>query len=98
MLRLRLREWRRHRGLTQEQLAGRVDLTAASISRLENGKQNYIQETLEALASALNIDVPDLFRPPLTPEQEAWRTLVGRVPPEKRPQVTKIIEALIDAA
>jgi transcriptional regulator with XRE-family HTH domain len=53
-----LREWRKKRGLTQEQVVGRLaglddpllPTTAASLSRLENGKQPYSERILEALA------------------------------------------------
>lgn len=47
------REWREHRGLTQEQLASRLETSVASISRIESGNQPYTQDVLEALADAL---------------------------------------------
>jgi transcriptional regulator with XRE-family HTH domain len=47
------REWREYRGLTQEQLAGRLETSVASISRIEKGTQPYTQDVLEALAEAL---------------------------------------------
>lgn len=53
-----LKEWRKHRGLTQDQVVGRLadmddqllPTTNASLSRLENGKQPYSERILEALA------------------------------------------------
>ena len=53
-----LKEWRRKRGMTQEQVVNRLVTldapnlpgTAASLSRLENGKQPYGERVLEALA------------------------------------------------
>lgn len=53
-----LKEWRKHLGLSQEQVVGRLlDLddpklpaTAASLSRLENGHQPYSERVIEALA------------------------------------------------
>ena len=54
--RLFLKEWRAYRGLTQEQLASRVDMSVSNISQLENGKQGYSTEGLHALAEALNCD------------------------------------------
>lgn len=56
-----IREWRKYRGLTQERLAERVEMTSGMISQLENGIVNYTQPTLEALAAALSCDPGDLL-------------------------------------
>lgn len=56
-----IREWRKYRHLTQEQLAERIDATPGSISQLENGIINYTQPTLEALAYALGCSPGDLL-------------------------------------
>lgn len=56
-----IREWRKFRGLTQERLAERVDVTAGAISQLENGIVSYTQPTLEALAYALQCEPGDLL-------------------------------------
>jgi len=63
------KEWRVHRGLSQEQLADRLETSVASISRIENGTQPYTQDVLEALADALNTDPASLLmRNPEDPE------------------------------
>lgn len=49
-----LREWRKHRGLTQEQLAEAIDSTKPTVSRMENGTRPYNQPFLEACAEALH--------------------------------------------
>lgn len=56
-----IRQWREHRGLTQEQLASRLETSVASISRIESGTQPYTQDVLEALADALNTDPASLL-------------------------------------
>lgn len=64
-----LREWRAYRGLTQDQVVDRlailddphVPTTAASLSRLENGKQPYSQRSLEALAQVYECDPDELL-------------------------------------
>lgn len=56
-----IREWRKHRKLTQEALAERANLTPGAISQLENGLINYTQPTLEALALALWCSPGDLL-------------------------------------
>src|SRR5262249_41170017 len=44
------REWRKHAGLRQEQVAARIGKDRTTISRLENGEIGYTQEHLELLA------------------------------------------------
>ena len=56
-----LKAWRKHRGLTQEQLAERVGVTHGLISQLETGRTGYSQPLLEAAASALNCRPGDLI-------------------------------------
>jgi transcriptional regulator with XRE-family HTH domain len=55
------REWRKHRDLTQEQLADRIGVSSPTISQLERGIQGFRNETLEALADALNCTPADLL-------------------------------------
>jgi transcriptional regulator with XRE-family HTH domain len=63
------KEWRVHRGLSQEQLADRLETSVASISRIESGTQPYTQDVLEALAEALMADPASLLmRNPNDPE------------------------------
>jgi len=63
------KEWREFRGLTQEQLAGRLETSVASISRIEKGTQPYTQDVLEALADTLMTDPASLImRNPQEPE------------------------------
>lgn len=56
-----IKEWRQHRGLSQEQLADRLETSVASISRIEKGTQPYTQDVLEALADALMTDPASLL-------------------------------------
>ena len=56
-----IREWRQHRHLTLEQLAARVEMTASHFSMLERGQRGYTQETLEAIADALQTDTASLI-------------------------------------
>jgi transcriptional regulator with XRE-family HTH domain len=56
-----IKEWRAHRALTQPQLAERLGTSKQSISRIEKGEQPYTQESLEALAQALDCTPADLI-------------------------------------
>lgn len=52
---------RRRRGITQHQLAEAVDLTRASITNAECGRQRLPVHTLIAIAQALDLDPADLI-------------------------------------
>lgn len=56
-----IKEWRKAKGLTQEQLADRVGVAVSTISQLETMKQGYSQPTLEAIADALGCEPADLL-------------------------------------
>ena len=72
-----IREWRKHRGLTLEQLADRIDMTASHLSMLERGLRAYTQETLEKIADALQTDAAALLT--LNPQKpEAIWAWLGR--------------------
>lgn len=61
-----IREWRKHAGMTQEQLAAKIGVAVSTISQLETLKQGYSQPTLEAIADALECEPADLLmrKPP----------------------------------
>ncbi len=63
---MNLRQARQSRGLTQEQLARKIGVDQAAISRMENGKQRITLELLGRMAEALGMDPRDLF-----PDREA---------------------------
>lgn len=56
-----LNEWRTHKGLTLQQLADEVGVSAAFLSQVENGKASPSIATLRVLARALGHRVVDLF-------------------------------------
>ena len=57
----RVAQYRRTAGLTQEQLAAKVDLSVESISRLERGSTMTSIAKLDEIAQALGIELVDLF-------------------------------------
>lgn len=71
----RLREWRKRRGLTQEQLAERAGLSYKFVGEVERGMGNPTLETLGRLADALHLDLADLVRAP-EPRRESSPTYV----------------------
>jgi transcriptional regulator with XRE-family HTH domain len=57
----RIRELRKSRGLTQEQLAELIEVEQKHVSRLELGKSYPTIERLEKLADALKVPLRDFF-------------------------------------
>ncbi len=95
------KEWRKHRGLTQEQVVDRLAVmddpnlpqTAASLSRIENGHQPYGPPILEALAEIYVVEAGDLLKN--NPEKEGDLVDLLRVMDErKRVQAYAVLEAL----
>lgn len=56
-----IKEWREHRGLTQEQVAARLDISPTTWGRIENKKVPYNQDFLEEAAHALQCEPWDLL-------------------------------------
>ena len=57
----RLKRTRRKAGLTQEKLAETTKLSTTFIGLLETGRRKPSMKTLQKIASALGINVKDLF-------------------------------------
>lgn len=51
-----IKVWRKHRKMTVEAVAERAGLTASMISQLETGRSAYTQNSLEAVAGALEVE------------------------------------------
>lgn len=88
-----LRQWREVRGLTQEQLADRMEISVPLLSQIENGKRPYTQATLEAAAEALGTDPGSLVMRDPSQDDALWSIIDGLKPAERKRAVT-IIEAL----
>jgi transcriptional regulator with XRE-family HTH domain len=84
-----IKQWRKHRGLTQEQLAERIDVTPGTISQLELGRINYTQHTLELIADALQAAPGDLLNVDPTREGALWSIWEGLDVPARN-QVVEI--------
>lgn len=57
----RIAEVRRTKGVSQEQLAAKLDVSTQWLSRLENGHENATIETLVRVANAVGVRVAELF-------------------------------------
>ena len=91
------REWRKHRHLTLEQLADRIGMTHASVSRIERSLQKWDQDFLEKVADALMCEPVDLLvRNPEDPDG-IW-SLWDRAKPGTRQQIVEIAKTLLKTA
>ena len=57
----RIKSLRRGKGLTQEALAERIGISSKYLSSIERGKENPTLDTLIQLASALNVELFEIF-------------------------------------
>lgn len=88
-----IKEWRKHRGLTQDQLAERIGMDKGYLSKIENGKRRYDQPFLEAAAVVLRCEPADLLiRDPSDPDG-IWSVWDGLKPIERQ-QVVEIAKTL----
>lgn len=78
-----IKEWRKERGLSQEQLAERIGIERSYVTKIENGSRRYDQPFLEAAAVVLNVTPADLvMRPPSDPEG-LW-SIYDQLTPDQR--------------
>jgi transcriptional regulator with XRE-family HTH domain len=87
-----LYEWREHRGLTQQQLADRLETNHENISRWENHQRPIGEMAQLALAEALSIEPGDLWRHPDTPSADE---LLRHASPAVRDQAIAVVRALL---
>lgn len=100
-----LKQWRRHLHLTQAQVADRLShfddsklpTAAASLSRIETGRQPYSQRILEALAEIYGVAPADLLGRDPTKDGKIY-DLVARMNPVQRAQAELVLEALTKVA
>ena len=89
-----IRQWRKHRGMTLGEVADIVNISHASISRIETGAQPYSQPILEGIAGALDTDAASLLsRDPS--DQEAIWSIWGKARPFERELIVNIATAIL---
>ncbi len=91
-----IREWRKHRKLTQVELAEKIGMARSYLSRIESGKRRYDQNFLENAAEILQCLPSDLIgRSPNDPE-DIWG-IVERLTLTERRQAAAMLRAMLDA-
>ncbi len=74
----RIKELRKQAGLTQEQLAERVGLDSRHLSRLEVGRHFPSLDSLERIASTLNVPLVEFFQFPADETPAALRAYLTK--------------------
>jgi len=64
-----IRKFREQKQFTQEQLAARTGITYQYLSGVENGRENFSIDVLEALAGALDAPLPQLVAAAFSPDK-----------------------------
>lgn len=95
-----LQEWRETRFPTQQALADRIGLAAATISRIETGEREWGKGYLEALAFAVGCKVGDLFSQPNADQDQQLRSALLSYGVDSRDMgaVFKAIKGFVDEA
>jgi transcriptional regulator with XRE-family HTH domain len=88
-----IREWRRHCGLTQAQLAEAVGIDRSQLNKIERGRRYHAKPVVEAIAATLNCEPNDLIRrhPSHTSELE---TLYEALAPEDQPRAIYLLRSM----
>ena len=92
-----IKAWRRHRGLTQQQLGDRVGVDRSYVNKIENGKKRYDQPFLEAAAEALRCEPADLIMRDPSQPGSIW-SIWEAIPASERPQAQRVLEAFAKKA
>lgn len=91
-----IREWRKHRGLSLDQLADRVPMDKSNLSKVERGILPYNQEMLERLAEALMTDPASLLMRNPTDSASIW-SIWDHASLGEREQIENVANALVAA-
>lgn len=88
-----IKEWRKHRGLNQEELAERIGIARSYLSKIESGKRRYDQPFLEAAAVVLRCEPADLIvRDPSDPDG-IW-SIWDQLSPVQRNQGVELLKTI----
>ncbi len=95
----RIRRFRTERGITQEELAYRINTSAAYISCIETGRKHPSLEKLIEISEALNVTLNDLIYPCShksdIPAIDEIFEMLSQFTPDKRELLLKHLCAII---
>lgn len=85
-----LREWRKHLGLSQEEIGRRLGKTRGQISEIETGIRQWDLALLAQMSAALDLHWTFLLGRP--GEALTIEMLLRQIPKDQLPQVVRILE------
>lgn len=92
-----LKEWREHRGYTQEQAAAMIQMDRSNLSRVERAEIPYSQALLEAAAEAYRCEPVDiLIRNPLV-KDAPWSVYdnLRKADPQTQDAVVRAVDGFL---
>ncbi len=97
---IKIKRLRQKRGLTQEQLAEKMEIATRTLSGIESGKNFVTSETLEKVFTVLNVTSTELFAlDHIKPQEELVQEIVNDIQNlkdrNKIETIYKIIKATI---
>jgi len=93
----RIKELRKQRGLSQENLAEILNIAQNSLSCIERGENFFTSETLEKLLQVLEVEPEELFNfKSFQPREDLMREIITMLEhqPDKIQDIYKITRAL----
>jgi len=99
LLGARVRELRRNKGMSQDQLSEQIGIDPKHLSRIELGKSFPYMETLEAIAKSLQVELKDLFDfshlEALSVDKKQIEDLLEGLNQDKLRLVYKVVKSLV---
>ena len=95
----RIRSLREARKWTQQELGEKADINYKFLGEIERGQQNPSFQTLVKITTALDVELPELFRlePEVTDRKEITRrvrTIIESLPDDSLKQVLLLLRVL----
>lgn len=90
-----IRQIRKSRRLTLEQLAAKVDATSSHLSMLERGERGYTQEMIEPIADALGTTVDALVKHEADDLSDI-EPIIKQATPRQRRQIVEIAKTIVN--
>ena len=92
----RIREARKHQGMTQDQLAERLDISVQFVGQIERGLKLPSMQVFIKLIEVLNVSADYLLRDTVSSGRLFGENALGRKIAKLQPKQRIALEALID--
>ena len=92
----RIREARKHQGLTQDQLAERLDISVQFVGQIERGLKLPSMQVFIKLIEVLNVSADYLLRDAVSSGRLFGENAIGRKIDKLKPKQRIALEALVD--